>query len=127
MQKKNKPFSARSKIWLEDSEGNVVFGLGRIKILKAIKKHGSLNAASKALKMSYKAVWERINATEKRLGKKLLIKKSGGASGGGSELTPLAEMLIQKFAKITEYIEKETDEIFIIALGSDIYIDNNFK
>ncbi len=115
-----KEYFVRSKIWIEDSDKKVVFGLGRLIILEAIKRNGSINAAAKELKMSYKAVWARLNATEKRLGSKLLIKQSGGKKGGGSKLTPLAETLIKKFTKIQKYVEKETDGIFTEILGSDL-------
>jgi molybdate transport system regulatory protein len=111
------PLFSRSKVWLQDAEGNVIFGAGRLRILKAIKRNGSIHAAAKELKIGYRAVWGRIHATEERLGIKLLEKKIGGASGGGSELTPLAEFLIEQFTIIQNRIEKETDEMFQECLG----------
>lgn len=116
---------ARSKIWLEDSDGKVVFGLGRYKIFKTIQTLGSLNAAAKELKMGYPAIWARIHATEERLGKSLLVKKTGGASGGGSQLTPLAEELIDHFEKIQASVEQETDSLFAENLGA--YMDLDLK
>lgn len=111
------PLFSRSKIWLQDEDGNVIFGAGRLRILKAIKRNGSIHAAAKDLKIGYRAVWARIHATEERLGIKLLEKKIGGASGGGSELTPLAEFLIDQFTIIQNRIEKETDKLFQERLG----------
>jgi len=111
------PLFSRSKVWLQDEEGNVIFGAGRLRILKAIKRNGSIHAAAKDLKIGYRAVWARIHATEERLGIKLLEKKIGGASGGGSELTPLAEFLIDQFTIIQNRIEKETDKLFQECLG----------
>ena len=68
-----KLFYIRSKVWMEDEEGNVVFGLGRLRILEAIQRLGSINAAAKELKMGYRAIWGRITASERseerRLGK----------------------------------------------------------
>ncbi len=117
-------FYTRSKIWLEDAQGNVVFGLGRYRILKAIKHSGSLNAASKELKMGYRAIWARIHATEERLGQNLLVKKTGGPSGGGSQLTPLAEELILRFEKIRINIEEKTDLAFEEDLGGHMSINS---
>lgn len=111
------PLFSRSKVWLQDEDGNVIFGAGRLRILKAIKRNGSIHAAAKDLKIGYRAVWARIHATEDRLGKKLLEKKIGGASGGGSELTSLAEFLIEQFTIIQNRIEKETDKLFQEHLG----------
>lgn len=123
MTQKKKTFHTRSKIWIEDDEGNVVFGLGRFRMLHAIKEHGSLLAASKALNMGYKAIWSRVKSTEERLGAALLVKKTGGARGGGSELTPLAECLLEEFAKVYKSIEKLTDDEFEKTLGNHISIN----
>ncbi|MBF0229838.1 MAG: LysR family transcriptional regulator [Desulfamplus sp.] len=125
MTHKKKIFHTRSKIWLEDDDGNVVFGLGRLRMLNAIKEHGSLLGASKALNMGYRAIWSRIKSTEKRLGLPLLIKKQGGSKGGGSKLTPLAESLIQEFEKVYKSIEKITDDEFEKTLGNHIVINNS--
>ncbi|ETR70681.1 MAG: molybdate transport system regulatory protein [Candidatus Magnetoglobus multicellularis str. Araruama] len=102
----------------------MVFGSGRLKIFKAIQRTGSINAAAKELKIGYRAVWARITATEQRLGQKLLIKQSGGSSGGGSQLTPLAEELMEKYEKIQKIVEKETDQQFTNELGTLLPIKN---
>ncbi len=62
------PFKPRTKIWIADQGDHVPFGMGRVKILEAIEEQSSINAAAKALKRSYRAVWGKINATEERLG-----------------------------------------------------------
>ncbi|MBT8338913.1 MAG: LysR family transcriptional regulator [Desulfatitalea sp.] len=118
------PLLSRSKVWIQDEHGNVVFGSGRLKILKAIKEKGSINAAAKELGIGYRAVWARIDATEKRLGKKLLQKQSGGTAGGGSQLTPLAETLIEKFGEIQNRIEAATDVLMKKELGVQLDVGN---
>ncbi len=100
-------FYMRSKIWIEDQNGKVVFGLGRYRILDAVERLGSLQAAAKELKMSYRAIWGRITATEKRIGKPLLIKDSQG-----SRLTPLAEALLKQFRRIRVIVESEANDAF---------------
>jgi molybdate transport system regulatory protein len=102
----------RSKVWIEDQDGNVVFGLGRIKILKAVDRLGSLHAAAKELKMGYRAIWGRIRATEERLGELLLIRTIGGISGGGSKLTPFAHMVLDQFEKLHREIRLHSDRQF---------------
>ena len=108
----SKQLYSRSKIWIEDAAGKVVFGSGRLRILKAIQKTGSIHAAAKELKMGYRAVWARIHATEERLGIQLLEKQIGGAAGGGSRLTSLAEELLNSFTRLEQEIEEETDARF---------------
>ena len=106
------PYKVRTKIWIADQSDNVLFGMGRVKILEAIEQHGSINAAAKALKMSYRAVWGRIKATEERLGKELVVRTTGGASGGGSALTPYARQLIEEFKEFRRQVLDEADERF---------------
>ena len=124
MPQKSTPLFSRSKVWLEDADGNVVFGLGRLRILKAIKRNGSILAAAKELKIGYRAVWARIHATESRLGEKLLEKTKGGAAGGGSHLTPLAESIIEQFDRIQQEIENQTDTLFNRSLGGRLNINS---
>ena len=73
----------KSKIWIEDEQGDVVFGSGRLHILGAIEERGSILAAAKELGMSYRAVWGKIKATEQRLRQPLLTKRTGGAERRG--------------------------------------------
>ena len=107
-----KPLFIRSKIWIEDDSGKVVFGLGRYKIFEAIQRSGSIQAAAKELKMGYRAVWGRIKATEERLGKQMLIRNVGGSTGGGSSLTPFAQMLVEQFQQLHKNILAQSDDLF---------------
>lgn len=91
----------KHKIWLE-RDGHVLFGPGRDDLLKAVEEYQSLNAAAKKLKMSYRAAWGRIKASEKRLGMKLVeVDKTKK----GMRLTDEAKKLIDKFDKLDGEIE----------------------
>ncbi len=105
-------FHIRSKVWIEDNSGKVIFGLGRVVILEAIGRHGSIHGAAKELGMSYRAVWGRIKATEERLGEELLVRNIGGTSGGGSKLTPKAKMLLEQFHQLHKLIVSGSDKLF---------------
>jgi molybdate transport system regulatory protein len=100
-------FRIRSKIWIEDKKGNVVFGRGRFLILEAVERTGSLQAAAKELRMSYLAIWRRIRASEERLGKPLVVR-----AGRGSRLTDHAHRLMKQFKKLQAVVEKESDEVY---------------
>jgi molybdate transport system regulatory protein len=100
-------FRVRSKIWVENPEGKVVFGLGRYRILESVQRLGSLQAAAQELKMSYRAIWMRISATEERLGKPLLIRDPHG-----SRLTPLGESLLKQFQRLLKIVETESDDVY---------------
>lgn len=100
-------FCVRSKIWIEDSRGNVIFGLGRYRILNAIRRTGSMHAAAKELHMSYRAVWMRVRSSEKRVGKELIVR-----DGRGSSLTPFAENLMKQYRRLQSVVQAETDEVY---------------
>ena len=100
-------YSVRSKVWIEDAEGNVVLGPGRYRILEAVRRLGSLQSAARELRMSYKALWARISATEARLGQALLDKDRSG-----SRLTPAAEELLQRDIRLDRRVAAECDELF---------------
>jgi len=102
----------KSKIWIEDNQGSVVFGSGRLLILNAIEKHGSILAAAKELNMSYRAVWGKIKATEERLGQPLLKKRTGGIHGGGSELTSFGKALVDHFRHLDALARASADTLF---------------
>lgn len=106
------PFKLRTKMWIADASGDVIFGMGRVKILTAIDRHGSINSAAKSLKMSYRAVWGRIKATEERLGRQLVVRTTGGSSGGGSSLTPYAKKLVKSFLEFREQMLRQADDRF---------------
>ena len=105
-------FQIRSKVWIQDARGEVIFGLGRLKILKTVQDLGSLHAAAKKLGMSYRALWGKIKATEDRIGFPLLIRNIGGASGGGSQLTEQATEWIEKYQKLHEAIQEYSNSVF---------------
>ena len=110
--KQARPFHIRSKIWIEDNQGHVIFGLGRFRMLAAIERSGSLNAAAKELKMSYRGLWGKIKATEEGLGAPLLLRNTGGASGGGSQLTDLARTLMTEFKRMHDHVVHDADMFF---------------
>jgi molybdate transport system regulatory protein len=107
MSPENHAFKIRSKIWIEDPQGKVIFGLGRYRILDAIRRQGSMQAAAKELRMSYRAVWMRVRSSERRLGKDLIVRQ-----GKGSSLTPFAENLMKQFARLQIIVHKEMDEVY---------------
>ncbi len=114
------PFVVRSKIWIEDADGEVVFGLGRYRILSAVERCGSLNAAAKELKMSYRAAWGRIKATEARIGRSLVVR-----AGKGSRLTPHAHLLMKQFRRLHMLVASESDDVFAELMEAPLMSSDN--
>ena len=110
----------RHKLWLEDDSG-LLFGQGRFNLLQTIEELGSLSAAAKAMKMSYRAAWGRIRASEERLGLSLLQKAPVGRS---LVLTPAGKKLLDLFGRFEDQIEaacqKKGQELFGRDLSQDL-------
>ena len=102
----------RTKIWIEDDRGKVVFGGGREHILAAIDRLGSMNKAAKELKMSYRGLWGRIKSTEDRIGAKLLITRPGGGKGSGSILTPMGKRFLKNHKLLEDRVHQRADQEF---------------
>ncbi|MBD3798968.1 MAG: TOBE domain-containing protein [Epsilonproteobacteria bacterium] len=89
------------RFWLTKEDQNFL-GAGRIELLERIDKTGSINAAAKEMKMSYKAAWERINGMNALADHPLIERVTGGKGGGGTKLTPYAHELIATFHRLGE-------------------------
>ncbi|MFH0959231.1 MAG: LysR family transcriptional regulator [Pseudomonadota bacterium] len=97
----------RSKIWIENDQGKLVIGTGRLKILEAIMELGSMNKAAQKLKQPFRAVWGKIRATEERCGFKLV-----SATKEGTKLTREGLELLWAYLRLRNRCEKFTDTQF---------------
>ena len=84
----------RFKLWFVGEDGELVFGLGTMRLLVAIDRLGSVSAAARELGMSYRYALERIKVVEKRLGRTLVERTRGGKEGGGAKLTAFGYELL---------------------------------
>lgn len=97
----------RSKIWIENEQGKLVIGTGRLRILEAILEEGSMNKAAIKLKQPFRAVWGKIRATEERCGFKLVERTSEG-----SKLTKEGLDLLWTYTRLRSRCEKYADHQF---------------
>jgi molybdate transport system regulatory protein len=89
------------RFWLTKEQQSFL-GAGRVELLEHIDATGSINAAAKEMKMSYKAAWERINGMNALADFPLIERTTGGRGGGGTKLTPYAHELIATFHRLGE-------------------------
>ena len=100
-----KTLKPQYKFWLE-TEGGYLFGQGAFDLLQAIQASGSLSAAVKTLKMSYRYAWGIIKQIEKNIGKPVLNTYKGGKAGGGSDLTPMGRELLATYSRFKEIFDE---------------------
>lgn len=89
----NQPFSIDGYIWVNKGE-ECFIGPGRVSLLSAVAKEGSINAAAKLLGMSYQQAWTVIEQINRLAPVPVLIIKRGGKNGGGAELTGYGKRII---------------------------------
>jgi molybdate transport system regulatory protein len=82
-----------------DLETGGRIGPGKIALLEAISKTGSISAAARSINMSYRRAWSLVNATNKLLSKPAVTTAIGGASQGAT-LTPVGREIIQHYHSI---------------------------
>ena len=73
-----------------------------IGLLKAIDQSGSINQAAKQVGLSYKGAWQMIERANNLAPKVLISTATGGAKGGGTNLTTAGRSLLQLFTRIDQ-------------------------
>ena len=98
------------KVWL-DNNGKA-FGNGPYELLTRVKKTKSLHQAAHQMGMSYSKAWCLIRTLEQKLGFALLDRKTGGQSGGGSRITPMAQDLMEHYKQFRKDVKKALERIY---------------
>ena len=113
----------RTKTWLEIDE-QPFLGDGRYRLLIAIQQNGSINAAAKALGISYRKAWAQLQALEEISPVPLLERRTGGRGGGETHLTESALDLMQRFESLRVQVNNAADSIYTECFKSKFPIDN---
>ncbi len=110
----------KSNIWFENSKSGF-FGKGRIELLEQIDAHGSISAAAKAMKMSYKAAWDAVNEMNNLSDAPIVKRESGGKGGGGTVLTENGHKTIALYKELEKLhqhfwssVESITDDVALL-------------
>jgi molybdate transport system regulatory protein len=75
-------------------------GPGKIRLLEAIGKTGSISRAGRALGMSYRRAWLLVDDMNRCFRAPVVMTQPGGVRGGGAALTPFGLELIEKYRAI---------------------------
>jgi molybdate transport system regulatory protein len=98
-------FALQGSVWMTVG-GQNFGGPGRVDLLASIAETGSISQAAKAIKMSYKAAWDAIDAMNNLAGEALVERLTGGKGGGGTRLTSRGEQLVKNF-RLLEQIHRD--------------------
>lgn len=75
-------------------------GPGKIELLEAIGRTGSISAAGRGMGMSYRRAWLLVDEANRMFRKPLVQASAGGSHGGGAQLTEFGRAIIEAFRRI---------------------------
>ena len=89
-------YRLKGRFWIEGEEGTFL-GYGRIVLLERIREHGSISAAARSMKMSYRHAWDLVDSMNRQSRSPVVKKNTGGRGGGGAVLTDAGARAIEAF------------------------------
>lgn len=92
-----------------DLPGGGRIGPGKIALLEAIDREGSISAAGRALGMSYRRAWDLVDALNKQLGTAVVETSPGGYRGGGAMLTDAGRGLVADYRAIERAAQRAAE------------------
>jgi molybdate transport system regulatory protein len=75
-------------------------GPGKIRLLEAIEKTGSISQAGRKLGMSYRRAWLLVDDMNNCFREPVIEAQPGGAHGGGATLTSFGQKLVERYRAI---------------------------
>jgi molybdate transport system regulatory protein len=90
---------ARLTLRLDFGPGRAI-GHGKIRLLEAVRDHGSISAAGRSMGMSYRRAWLLVDALNRLFETPVVETKHGGSAGGGAELTPFGHQVVRQYRTI---------------------------
>lgn len=75
-------------------------GPGKVQLLEAIGETGSISAAGRSMKMSYRRAWLLVDDLNRIFRAPLVEAQPGGAKGGGAHLTALGREIVANYRAI---------------------------
>jgi molybdate transport system regulatory protein len=83
-----------------DFGANRSIGPGKVRLLEAIGRTGSISQAGRELGMSYRRAWLLVNDLNLCFQQAVVSARPGGSQGGGAQLTKFGEKLVADYRAI---------------------------
>lgn len=95
------PKSAKAALHVRlDFGGMRSIGPGKVRLLELIDETGSISAAGRALKMSYRQAWLLVDELNAMFREPVVEAQTGGGGGGGTALTRTGSGLVRAYRNI---------------------------
>lgn len=96
----------RKNLRLHFAQG-LTFGRGKADLLQAIDETGSISAAGRRLKMSYRRAWNLVEDMNAAFVMPLVDSARGGSGGGGAALTDKGREILAHYRALERLLEVE--------------------
>lgn len=97
--------STRISLRLDLGQGRRL-GPGKVRLLEAIRRQGSIAKAGREFAMSYRRAWRLVDELNRMFAAPLVATRGGGQGGGGAVLTPAGERVVALYRAV----ERRTQE-----------------
>ncbi len=91
-------------------------GPGKVALLEEIDRAGSISAAGRAMKMSYRRAWHLVEDLNRAVGDPVVETSAGGTGGGGARLTEAGRILVREY-RAMERAASETANAHLVGLS----------
>ena len=83
---KQPKFTCRPRIRIKAGK-DIALGPGKMDLLEAIERTGSISAGARELGLSYRRAWDLVDTMNQCFKHPLVARVKGGKGGGGAQLT----------------------------------------
>jgi molybdate transport system regulatory protein len=83
-----------------DLSRNCSIGIGKIELLEAIVRTGSISKAAREIGMSYRRAWLLVEDMKVNLDEAVVESNTGGVRGGGASVTAFGKQMIASYRKL---------------------------
>ncbi len=81
-------------------------GPGKIALLEAIDRTGSISAAARSLEMTFRRAWFLVETMNTAFREPVVRANVGGREGGGAGLTALGQEVVARYRRVQEDAHK---------------------
>jgi molybdate transport repressor ModE-like protein len=93
-------------VLIVDQDGEKVLGPRFVRLLEEIDAQGSVRRAALALGLGYRHAVAWIVRAEAAFDRPLVVRRSGGPAGGGSELTQEGMRLVRSYRRVSKTLSR---------------------
>jgi molybdate transport system regulatory protein len=75
-------------------------GPGKVALLEAIEREGSLSVAARGIGLSYRRAWNLLDDLNRSFSQPVVVTAVGGTRGGGAQVTDFGRLLVAEFRSL---------------------------